>query len=130
MIFITLGSDPPLKSDNHFLATRPFFEHFWKKVYFSLWKSQNTLVLEMQNVMHIATNAGHTVQNDGRTMQNDGSTTQNVGCNTLNVSPISLRNIVLGHPVHIFWVSLYFTKMLNLNSTNLYSNMKIYLWNG
>ena len=37
VIFIPLGSDPPpLKSDNHFLATRPFFEHFWKKVYFSL----------------------------------------------------------------------------------------------
>ena len=26
----------------------------------------------MQNVMHIATNAGHTAQNDGQTMQNDG----------------------------------------------------------
>ena len=26
----------------------------------------------MQNVMHIATNAGHTVQNDGQTMPNDG----------------------------------------------------------
>ena len=25
----------------------------------------------MQNVMHIATNAGHTAQNDGQTMQND-----------------------------------------------------------
>ena len=32
----------------------------------------------MQNVMHIATNAGHTVQNDGRTGRN-------VGHNTLNV---------------------------------------------
>ena len=28
----------------------------------------------MQNVMHIATNAGHTAQNDGRTMQNVGHT--------------------------------------------------------
>ena len=26
----------------------------------------NKLVLEMQNVMHIASNAGHTTQNDGR----------------------------------------------------------------
>ena len=26
----------------------------------------------MQNVMHIAINAGHTAQNDGQTMQNDG----------------------------------------------------------
>ena len=43
------------------------------------------LVLEMQNVMHIATNAGHTAQNDGRTAQNDGRTTQNDGRNTLNV---------------------------------------------
>ena len=39
----------------------------------------------MQNVMHIATNAGHTTQNDNRSMQNDGHTTCNVGCNTLNV---------------------------------------------
>ena len=35
--------------------------------------SKGTL-LEMQNVMHIATNAGHTTQNDGRTAQNDGRT--------------------------------------------------------
>ena len=35
VIFIILGSDPsPLKSDNHFMASRPFFEHYWKKVYF------------------------------------------------------------------------------------------------
>ena len=39
----------------------------------------------MQNVMHIATNAGHTTQNDGQTMQNDGHTARNVGCNTPNV---------------------------------------------
>ena len=26
------------------------------------------MVLEMQNVMHIATNSGHTAQNDGRMM--------------------------------------------------------------
>ena len=39
----------------------------------------------MQNVMHIATNAGHTAQNDGQTMQNDGRTGRNVGHNTLNV---------------------------------------------
>ena len=26
----------------------------------------------MQNVKHIATNAGHTTQNDGQPMQNDG----------------------------------------------------------
>ena len=32
------------------------------------------LVFEMQNVMHIATNAGHAAQNDGRTEQNDGRT--------------------------------------------------------
>ena len=32
----------------------------------------------MQNVMHVATNAGHTAQNDGQTMRN-------VGRNTLNV---------------------------------------------
>ena len=43
-------------------------------------------MLEMQNVMHIATNAGHTAQNDGQTMQNDGRTTRNVGCITHNVS--------------------------------------------
>ena len=36
------------------------------------------MVLDMQNVMHIAPNAGHTVQNDGQTMQN-------VGRNKLNV---------------------------------------------
>ena len=38
VIFITLGSDPPpLKSDKnifYFLDTRPFFEHFLKKMYF------------------------------------------------------------------------------------------------
>ena len=35
VIFITLGSDPPQKKlITIFLATRPFFEHFWKKVYF------------------------------------------------------------------------------------------------
>ena len=39
----------------------------------------------MQNVMHIATNAGHATQNDGQTMQNDGRTGCNVGRNTLNV---------------------------------------------
>ena len=39
----------------------------------------------MQNVMHIAPNAGHTAQNDGWTMQNDCRTTHNVGCNTHNV---------------------------------------------
>ena len=33
----------------------------------------------MQNVMHIATNAGHTTQNDSWTMQNDGHTMRNVG---------------------------------------------------
>ena len=38
----------------------------------------------MQNVMHIATNAGHTAQNDSWTMLNDCRTTRNVGCNTLN----------------------------------------------
>ena len=36
------------------------------------------MVLDMQNVMHIAPNAGHTMQNDSQTMQN-------VGRNTLNV---------------------------------------------
>ena len=36
----------------------------------------------MQNVMHIAPNAGHTTQNDGWTMQNDSHTTRNVGRNT------------------------------------------------
>ena len=36
----------------------------------------------MQNVMHIAPNAGHTVQNDGWTMQNDSRTMHNVGRNT------------------------------------------------
>ena len=39
----------------------------------------------MQNVMHIAPNAGHTAQNDSWTMQNDGRTMRNVG-NILNVS--------------------------------------------
>ena len=34
VIFITLGSDPPLKSDNHFLATRPFLSTFGKKCIF------------------------------------------------------------------------------------------------
>ena len=32
----------------------------------------------MQNILHIATNAGHT-------MQNDGQNVRNVGCYTLNV---------------------------------------------
>ena len=32
----------------------------------------------MQNVMHIAPNAGHTVQNDGHTMHNVGRNTHNV----------------------------------------------------
>ena len=49
-------------------------------------KNPKTLVLEMQDVMHIATNAGHTVQNDSRTLQNDGRTPRNVGRNTLNDS--------------------------------------------
>ena len=39
----------------------------------------------MQNVMHIALNAGHTAQIDGWTMQNDSCTTHNVGRNTHNV---------------------------------------------
>ena len=53
-----------------FLATIPFFQHLWKKsVLFSL-KIPKHLVLEMQNVVQIATNAGHTAQNEGRTAQN------------------------------------------------------------
>ena len=53
-----------------FLATIPFFQHLWKKsVLFSL-KIPKHLVLEMQNVVQIATNAGHTAQNEGRTTQN------------------------------------------------------------
>ena len=36
VIFITLGPDPPKKVIISFLATRPIFEHFGKKVYFSL----------------------------------------------------------------------------------------------
>ena len=39
----------------------------------------------MQNVMHIAPNAGQTAQNDSWTMQNDGRTAQNDSRNTLNV---------------------------------------------
>ena len=39
----------------------------------------------MQNVMHIAPNAGHTAQIDGWTMENDSHTTLNVGLNTHNV---------------------------------------------
>ena len=41
-------------------------------------KNFKKLVLEMQNVMQIATNAGHTVQNEGRTTQNDDRFTLNV----------------------------------------------------
>ena len=48
-------------------------------------KNEIILLLEMQNIMQIATNAGHTAQNDGRTAQNDGRTAQNDGRNTLNV---------------------------------------------
>ena len=60
--------------DNHFLATTPFFG---KKCIFPFenlktLRKFKKLVLEIQNVMHIATNAGHTAQNDGQTMQNDG----------------------------------------------------------
>ena len=39
----------------------------------------------MQNVMHVAPNAGQTAQNDGQTMQNNNHTMHNVGHNTLNV---------------------------------------------
>ena len=39
----------------------------------------------MQNVRHIAQNAGYTLQNDGPTMQNVGKTTHNFSRNTLNV---------------------------------------------
>ena len=39
----------------------------------------------MQNVIHIAPNAGHTAQNDGWTMQNDGWTMQNDGRTMCNV---------------------------------------------
>ena len=40
--FFFLNPPPKKKVITIFLATRPFFEHFWQKVYFSLWKSQNT----------------------------------------------------------------------------------------
>ena len=86
-----MDSDPPLKSDNHFLATRPLI--FWalleKSIFFPLkipkHKNFKKLVLEVQNVMHNATNVGHTTQNDGRTMQNDSRTMRNVSRNTLNI---------------------------------------------
>ena len=39
----------------------------------------------MQNVIHIAPNAGHTAQNDGWTMQNDSHTMCRDGINTQNV---------------------------------------------
>ena len=48
-------------------------------------KALKKLVLDMQNVINIAPNAGHTAQNDSRTMQNDSRTAQNDGRNTLNV---------------------------------------------
>ena len=40
VIIITFGSNPPppLKMIIRFLATWPIFQHFWEKVYFSLWK--------------------------------------------------------------------------------------------
>ena len=82
-----------------FLATWPIFEHFSKKVNFSLWKTQNTfkiftkLVLDIQNIRHIAQNASHTAQNDGRTMQNIGRTMRNVSCNTLNVCMDGLKGL-------------------------------------
>ena len=41
------------------------------------------MVLEMQNVMQIASNAGHTAQN--MAAQNDSRMAQNDGRNTLNV---------------------------------------------
>ena len=53
------------------LATRPIFEHFWKKCTFPF-ENPKTLV------MHIAPNAGHTMLNDDRTMRN-------VGCNILDI---------------------------------------------
>ena len=83
VIFITLGSDPPTwKVIISFLATRPIYEDFWKKVYFSLWKLKNTF---KKLVLDIAQNAGHIVQNDGHTMQNVGHTTYNGSRNILNV---------------------------------------------
>ena len=42
-------------------------------------------MLDMQNVRHVAQNAGNSTRNDGHTMQNVGWTTQNVGHNTHNV---------------------------------------------
>ena len=54
-------------------------------MYFSLWKLQNTeknfkkLVLDMQNVMHIAPNAGHTMQTDGQTKMTDHAKDQGGG---------------------------------------------------
>ena len=64
------------------MATKPIFENFWKKCIFPLKIPKHLekfqLLLDMQNVMHIAPNAGHTAQNDGQTMRN-------VGRNTLNV---------------------------------------------
>ena len=64
------------------LATRPMpmFEHFLKKVFFPFKKPQTLsklkkMVLDMQNVRHIAQNAGYNMQNDSRTMQNVGHNT-------------------------------------------------------
>ena len=74
VIFITFwlwpSLPPPLKV---LWQLDQFFSTFGKKCIFpfqkpNTYKKFKKLVLEMQKVMHIATNAGYTAQNDGRTM--------------------------------------------------------------
>ena len=66
------------------ISSTNFLALLEKSVFFPF-KIPKHLVLEMQNVMYIAPNAGHTGQNDGGTLQNDGRTTCNVGRNKHNV---------------------------------------------
>ena len=84
VILITFGSDPPpLKVIISFSATRPIFENFWKKVYFSPWKSPKHLEKfskKGKNKSWASRCQPHrakcrpTAQNVGRTAQNVGRT--------------------------------------------------------
>ena len=95
------------------LATRPIFEHFGKKVYFSHWKPQNTWcwTCKFENVRHIAQNAGHTVQKGGHTIQNVSCKTWNIHHNIQRASqepplPLSVKKLWCLELSQLFFLTL------------------------
>ena len=83
VILITLSyTPPPQKVIISFSATRTSFEKFWKKVYFSPWKSPKHTIFTKGKKWVLGKQM---LQNVGRTKQNVSHTAYNVSHDMLNV---------------------------------------------